>query len=307
MTPEHNDMVSVIIPVFNAERFVEESLRSALEQTYAPMEVIVVDDGSTDGTLDRVRKFADRVEVLRQENAGAFVARNAGAAKAKGAFLAFQDADDVWEPHKIERQMEVFRRHPEVDVVATWGAEIDENGRRISRGLKKPPVVFDEVVDLERTLLAYGNFVPLSTSVVRRHVFFEAGGFYTRERIISCDYELWIRLSERHLFFVISEPLVQYRVLEHSLLHGSPAKEYGAQLNILNMHRYRFSALGWRARLSRLYQAWADSALFEGHQDGWPMLRAALCKNPLNLGAWALGVRVVAGRVLRRVRRVSPH
>jgi len=297
---QYGELVSVIVPVFNAERYIEDTLRSALQQTYKPIEVIVIDDGSTDGTLAKVAMFADRIKILRQANSGVCAARNAAAEKASGAFLTFLDADDLWERDKLKKQMAVLSQHPEVGVVATWVDEIDQYGRRLDRSGNKMPWRFlDKVVDLYKELLTHGNFLCVSSCVMRREVFFDGGGFYTAKRILSGDYDLWIRLSERHRFFVISETLCHYRVLKDSQIHGSLDKEYGAQMNILRMHRHRFSALGYRMRLSRLYRDWADSALFEGHPDGWPKFRTAVRLNPFNVGAWLLGVRVAAVKSLR--------
>lgn len=293
------ELISVIIPAFNAESYIEETLRSALQQTYEPIEVIVIDDGSTDGTLAKVEMFADQIKILRQPNSGVCAARNAAAEKACGAFLAFLDADDLWERDKLQKQMGVFDQHPEVGVVATWVDEIDQYGQKLDRGGNKPWRFLDKVVDLHRELLLHDNFLCVSSCLIKRDVFLEAGGFYTHERILSGDYDLWIRLSERHRFFVISEILCYYRVLANSQIHGSLDKEYGAQMNILQMHRHRFSVLGYRIRLATLYRDWANSAFFERHADGWPKWRIAARLNPFCASTWLLGVRAAVGRSLQ--------
>lgn len=293
------ELISVIIPTFNAECYIEDTLRSALQQTYEPIEVIVIDDGSTDGTLANVKIFACRVRILQQANFGVCAARNAAAKEAKGTFLAFLDADDLWERDKLQRQMAIFGQNPEVGVVATWFDEIDQYEKKVERGRKKPWHFLDRVIDLHREFLLRGNFLCVSSCLIRRDAFFEAGGFYTRERILSGDYDLWIRLSERHRFFVVSETLCHYRVLANSQIHGSLNKEYGAQLKILRMHQHRFSSLGYRKRLSTLYRDWADSAFFEGHLDGWPKWRKAVRLNPFGGTSWLLGARIAVARVLK--------
>src|SRR5512134_3903793 len=98
--------LSVIIPAYNAEAFIADTVHSALNQTYRDLEVIVVDDGSKDGTRDRLDAFGRRVRVHQQANSGVARARNAGVRLATGDWIAFLDADDLWLPHKIERQME---------------------------------------------------------------------------------------------------------------------------------------------------------------------------------------------------------
>ena len=107
----------MIVPAYNVERYLGEALESALAQTVPPAEVIVVDDGSTDGTRAVAESFAPRVVCVPQENAGPGPARNRGAALATGDFLAFLDADDVWEPDKLERQLAAFRADPGLELV----------------------------------------------------------------------------------------------------------------------------------------------------------------------------------------------
>lgn len=109
--------VSVIIPAFNAEAFIEETLESALSQTLPPREVIVVDDGSTDNTAEIVRGYGKKVHLLEQEHLGVSVARNAALAVAGGEYIALLDADDLWMPEKLEKQVAYLDEHPEIDIV----------------------------------------------------------------------------------------------------------------------------------------------------------------------------------------------
>ena len=112
-------LVSCVVPVFNGEGHLAASLDSMLAQTYRPTEVIVVDDGSTDGTPALAASYGDRVRYLRQANAGPATARNTGVAAARGEFVAFNDADDLWRPEKLERQMAHFARVPSLGVSVT--------------------------------------------------------------------------------------------------------------------------------------------------------------------------------------------
>jgi glycosyltransferase involved in cell wall biosynthesis len=128
MTP---GLVSCIIPVFNGERYLDETIGSVLAQTYAPTEPIVVDDGSTDGTRNLVQVYGERVRYLHQTNAGHAAARNRGLVAATGKFVAFLDADDLWHREKLERQMTRFRARPELDVCVTyvsnfWSPDVGE-------------------------------------------------------------------------------------------------------------------------------------------------------------------------------------
>ena len=105
-------LVSCIIPVYNGEAFLGEAVASILAQSYHPLEILIVDDGSSDGTAELGRSFPEPVRYLRQENAGAVIARNRGAREARGSFLAFLDADDLWLPEKLTRQMAELARDP---------------------------------------------------------------------------------------------------------------------------------------------------------------------------------------------------
>ena len=116
MTPP---LISCIVPVFNGERYLREALDSILAQTYRPLEIIVADDGSTDGTAAIVASYREQVRYLSQPNAGPAAARNLGLGATKGEFVAFLDADDLWHPEKLARQMARFQARPDLDVCIT--------------------------------------------------------------------------------------------------------------------------------------------------------------------------------------------
>src|SRR5712692_6205416 len=129
------DMISCIVPVFNGERYLAEALESILKQSYRPLEIIVVDDGSTDGTANVVARYGAKVRCLRQPNSGPAIARNLGLSAATGEFVAFLDADDLWHPEKLERQMARFQARPELDACVAhvqnfWIPELREEAER---------------------------------------------------------------------------------------------------------------------------------------------------------------------------------
>jgi glycosyltransferase involved in cell wall biosynthesis len=128
--------VSCIVPVFNGERFVSEAVESILAQTHRPLEVVVVDDGSTDRTPAVLAEFGDRIRTFRQENAGPSAARNLGLEESRGEYVAFLDADDLWVDDKIEAQLTVLRGDPELDLCSGhirsfWIPELDEERREL--------------------------------------------------------------------------------------------------------------------------------------------------------------------------------
>ncbi len=186
--------VSVLVPAYNAEAFVAETVESVRAQTHQDWELLVVDDGSTDRTVAVLESLAavdPRIRVLRQANAGTQAARNLALARATGEWIALLDHDDVWLPHKLERQLELARQQPPADLVfsnyAHWNGRADlqpafEDPRRLPEG--------DVLERLSRHCL-FGAL----TVIVRRSALVEAGGFDVR--FLRCgDWDLWLRLAE---------------------------------------------------------------------------------------------------------------
>ena len=138
-------LVSCIIPVYNGERFLAEAIESVLAQSYGKVEIIVVDDGSTDGTPGVVARFGDRVSYVRQDNAGPSAARNRGLKEVRGEFITFLDADDLWEESKLEKQLARFRERPELSYSVTmtqnfWEEEAKEEEARFADHRRSKPI-----------------------------------------------------------------------------------------------------------------------------------------------------------------------
>jgi glycosyltransferase involved in cell wall biosynthesis len=200
-------VVSVVIPAFNAEAFIGECIGSALSQTYPQVEVIVVDDGSTDATASVVARFGTAVRCLRQANARQAAARNAGIKAASGEFVAFLDADDVWRPEKLERQLALFEERPELGLVYCSVEEIDPHGKPL--GLRR--AALRGRAGKEILLGRAGNGICGSTPVVPRRVFDLVGDFDVT--LPPCeDMEFFWRVADRLPIDFVDEPLVGYRV-----------------------------------------------------------------------------------------------
>ena len=152
-------LISCIVPVFNGERYLKEALDSILAQTYRPLEIIVSDDGSTDGTASVVAGYGECVKYLWQANAGEAAARNLGLSAAGGHFLAFLDADDLWHPEKLTRQMACFQARPELDLCVThvqnfWVPELREEAEQFrDHRLSQPLPGYTSVTLLARRAL----------------------------------------------------------------------------------------------------------------------------------------------------------
>ena len=191
--------VSVIIPTYNYGRYLGEAIDSALGQTLPPLEVIVVDDGSTDDTPQVLASYGDRIRVVRQKNSGVAVARNSGIAAARGDYVAFLDADDVWLPRKLELQLALF--DGAVGLVHC-GVEF---GTKVQL-----PRINGDVADALLLLQPDVIHGPGSTVVVPTRVAQEIGGF-DPTLPASEDWDFIYRVATRHRAAGVPEPLVRYR------------------------------------------------------------------------------------------------
>jgi glycosyltransferase involved in cell wall biosynthesis len=183
--------VSVVIPTYNYSHFILDAVKSVLAQDVRDLEVIVVDDGSTDNTCDVIEPYTDRVKYIYQENAGLSAARNTGICKSSGEFILFLDADDVLGPHSIASQVSSFESNPVAAIVVCENKlfrETDRNGR---------PKPFGSWPLFQRDLpvhLCYFNIAPPHAFLFRRQVIIETGWF--DEQLTACeDYDFWLRAA----------------------------------------------------------------------------------------------------------------
>ena len=203
-------LISVIIPAFNAAPTLAESLRSVQAQTFKNFEVIIVDDGSTDETADISRHFCAqdaRFTIISQANGGPSVARNTALDVARGGWIAFQDADDVWFPAKLDKQIELARQHPDANLIYTnlyfW-----DGARDLYPGYKLHKPLPDG--DMMRTLI-FRDLYLTSSLLVRREALAAVGPFDPELRL-SQDWDLRLRLGENGLNARgVREPMVRYR------------------------------------------------------------------------------------------------
>jgi glycosyltransferase involved in cell wall biosynthesis len=197
--------VTVIIPSFNAQAFIHNSVSSALASQGVAVEVIVIDDGSTDDTWKVLEAFGDRIRKVRQERGGPYRARNLGAQLARGEWLAFLDADDEWLPDKLRRQLEMAT--DDIGLVYTDRLNFGDIERVKER--QSDSVQLFEGDIFEPLLL--GNFVTLSSVLVRKDWFDRLGGFEIARRGVQ-DWDLWLRYSGAGgRVALCREPLTRYR------------------------------------------------------------------------------------------------
>lgn len=201
-------LVSVVIPAYNSERWIEETLKSVLNQTYPNIEVIVVDDGSTDNTFSIVDKFKNRVKYLQKKNGGSASARNMGIRKSVGEWIALLDADDLWITDKIQTQMDYLKNHTDVywvysdayifsDKVAKDEYRIGSTTKMFSGDVLEPLIMED--------------FIPSPTPVINRKVFNDVGIFDESIKR-SEDWDLWLRIAAHYKVGFVDKPLAKYRM-----------------------------------------------------------------------------------------------
>lgn len=200
-------LVSVVIATYNMAAYLPLAVRSAIDQTHENIEVLVVDDGSTDHTREAIRPFLDhpRVHYLYQENGGQAIAKNHGVRTAKGEFIAFLDADDMWYPEKLEIQIPLFSRSENTGIVYSRLCYIDEKGEE--RGISDNELFRGQVSGA----LLIRNFIGFGTSVVRKECF-ERLGVFNESLNMGIDYDLWLRFSTQYEFDYVDRPLLYYRV-----------------------------------------------------------------------------------------------
>ncbi len=215
MKPE----VSVIIPTFNRETLLARALSSVLAQTGVSFELIVVDDGSTDGTRARVERDFPAATYLYQENQGPSAARNRGIERSRGEWIAFLDSDDEWLPGKLEAQISFFRQNPDCRIMQTEEIWI-RNGKRVNQMTKHKKsggFIFDKCLPL--------CAISPSAVMIHKSLFEEVGLF--DESLPACeDYDLWLRIASRHPVGLIEKPyLTKYGGHADQCSHKYPAMD----------------------------------------------------------------------------------
>jgi len=225
-------MISIVMAAKNYAKFLPQAVESAFAQTHADWELIIIDDGSTDATPEVVKPYlADpRVKYVRSDYLGQSRAKNLGARLSKGEFLAYLDADDAWEPTKLEKQLKLFDR-PEVGVVFSGRKLIDEAGKITGT----PPANFPRGKVLEAIFTQ--NFVCFSTVILRREVFDYVGGFDPGIDL-AIDYDLWLRVAKHYEFDYVPEPLVLYRT-GHGNLSQKLSDRVATALSIMERAVFR--------------------------------------------------------------------
>lgn len=220
-------MISVIIPTYNSKKYIGEAINSVLRQTFTDYEIIVVDDGSTDNTKEIIDNNFPKVRYFYIKHQGVSRARNHGIQRACGEFIAFLDADDVWLPDKLERQIDAFNADQELMLVFTEHRFFDSNGIKEATFSKKERLMKGDVI---KNIFLYSH-VALPTVMVRKSVFHETG-YFEEDLNVAEDDNLWIRIALKFRIHLLDEVLVHCRMTENSLSRTTSNLVAGVLKNI---------------------------------------------------------------------------
>ncbi|BAZ51234.1 putative glycosyl transferase [Nostoc sp. NIES-4103] len=206
------NQISVILPVYNGEKTVKETIESVLNQTFKNIELILINDGSTDSTLKIIESIQDaRLQVFSYQNAGLATSRNRGLSHCTGTFISFIDADDLWTSDKLESQLKALQAHPKAGVAYSWTNYIDTEGKFLKSGTH-----ITVTGDVYKQLVLRNFLENGSNPLVRSEALKEVGGF--DETLPAAeDWDMWLRLAARYEFVAVPKAQILYRVSANSM------------------------------------------------------------------------------------------
>jgi glycosyltransferase involved in cell wall biosynthesis len=279
-----NMTVSVVIPVYNGAAFIARAIDSALEQSHRPAEVIVVNDGSTDGTLEVLAAYRGRIRLLSIANGGVSNARNLGMQASTGELIAFLDADDSWHPNKLQQQVAAMRAYPRAALCCCDYVVLNKHlGHVVNHfSVCKKGMTYDRPFDhgLMRALIECNFVGTASTVMLRRTLCQQVGGFNVAYRQAE-DYDYWLRCAARAPFIVLSARLMEKRSHDSNLTNDG--------LETLQCHERVLQDLPRNASLDAADAARIPLALAQLQHDIGRLL--------FEQGAWRQGVRYCARAV----------
>ena len=253
-------LVSVVIPTYNYGHFVAEAIQSVLEQTFRDFEIIVVDDGSTDNTREVIEQFGDSVRYIYQDNQRTAAARNTGIKAARGQYIAFLDADDLWLPQKLQLQIVLFEERPHVGLVYSTIYLFESKSGAI---VGEYPVSGCHEGKVLKDLYMH-PFIPSPTPLIPKDVF-NVVGYFDKRFDPKEDSEMWLRIAARYEFAFVPKPLAKYRL--HESIQSKKGYEKGKRIDLAILEKVAHDHPNqlWPLRLFRL-------ATYE-EEFGWGLIR----------------------------------
>lgn len=302
-------LVSVIIPAYNAAKFIAKTIESVLSQTYKNIEVLVIDDGSQDATAEIVRSIAQkdsRVVLLQQENSGVAAARNLGIDKSKGEFIAPIDADDIWYPQNLEKQVQcILQAEPSVGLVYSWSVDINEQDKLTGdfRSAKIEGNVFT-------TLLCHNFLGNASSTLIRRSCVEKIGGYNTQLKAQDAqgceDWDFYLRIAEHYQFKVVPEFFIGYRKIANTMSgdYKKMAKSHDLMLQEIQQKHSEIPKELYQLSKSSFYMYLArQSSIYNNHSNTLYWLSQALKADAITpifrIGLYTLTIKSLLGLITK--------
>lgn len=289
--------VCVVIPAYRAANTIGRALHSVLQQTYPVTEIIVIDDGSPDDQVERIQQeFGDQVILVRQPNSGVAKARNAGLARSTAEWITFLDADDYWEPTKIERQLAIFAKHPELGIVAgRFWSEVPGEERTPWQGPSRCDAYYDRVLKPNGPQSFHVATMVWTGMVMMRRSAWANRPFNSRFEPAE-DRDLWIRIAAEHPVYLSREALATAVLLPGSLSRSSIDRDCLRMLDVVEQHAPLLGPFATRQWRSHTYARW-------GGND--PQILSSLRRLAYSLFLWPLPFsRIASRRPWGRLRRL---
>jgi glycosyltransferase involved in cell wall biosynthesis len=252
-------LVSAVIPVYNGERFLAETIESVLTQTYPNIECIVVNDGSTDGTAEVAKSFGDKIRYFEKQNGGVSSTRNFGIERASGDYVAFLDADDLWLSVKVEKQMAFYCEHDDLGLVFTGSYDVNEQ-----KGILRENAVKSHEALIEEVLLLGSATGRIPTTAIVPKSILNLVGKFDEQLSTSADADYICRLAREAKIAGVPEPLALYRVHGNQMHHNLNALEHDMNI-VLDKLFSTPDVPDWIQRLRRRAYSRLESTLAVGY------------------------------------------
>jgi len=268
MSDSQRPRVSILLPVYNGERFLAKTVRSLLEQTFRDFEIVAVDDGSTDGSVELLQRFPDaRIRIERNgRNLGLIATLNRGLTLCRGEYIARMDADDIALESRIEKQVDYLDRHPRCVVVATGRIAIDHNDDEVASFNR--PATGSALI---RWKLLTGNFITHPTVMLRKSAL--PPSLFEEKYRHAEDYAAWLKLCSNGEIDVLPERLLKYRFHGESVSHSNKMPQVSAAMTALADHLKSHFGAAFEINSLALWSAPQDAAAFEKPADFFSLLR----------------------------------
>lgn len=246
------NLVSVIIPTFNSSRWIKEAIDSVLDQTYKNIEIIVVDDGSTDSTKKVLDNYIDKNQIYYYyiNNSGPAAARNFGIKKSKGDLISFLDSDDLWIKDKIEKQLNFLTDNPEIDLLLTNIEVINAHGQTLYFHKNKLPKETKQII---KAFFNSKIIMNTPTILFKRHILEKVGGFDNSLRYRE-DHMFLMDIASSYKIAILNEYTIKRRIINTSASHSLNAKELlSAQMPFIELATSKYKFLNRKVEIARIY------------------------------------------------------